>query len=248
MFDNRITHTLATNTNHESTNALLAYLPGLVFYKNIDLIYLAATNYAARLCGFADNNQFSGHNDFELRCAAAESAQEFRDEDTKVIQTAKEISCLQIHQFADGKIHIFLLRKAPVKNTEGIVIGVCSIGNEVAEPGVGQAIFNLLELGKPAYKNIYNLTFEVNSNEIFNQLSAREAELTFYLIRGFTTKDISAFMDLSPRTVESYLETIKNKFNCNSKNELLLFCMHNGFSYIIPQSILRRCVNKSISW
>ncbi len=235
--------------SENSINRLLAQLPGLVFYKNTDLIYTASTSYAARLCGFKDADQFCGHNDFELRCAASESAIEFRNEDNKVIAQEKEISCLQIHQFADGNIHIFLLKKAPLRNATDKIIGVCSIGNEVSNPAIGQAIFKLLSLGNPNYehKDFTNVNFEVNANDTFNQLSNRESELIFYFMRGFTNKEIGLFMNLSPRTVESYLETIKSKFKCSTKNELLLHCLHNGFSYIIPQTLLQSCLNKSIA-
>ncbi len=230
----------------ENLNAMIAQLPGLVFYKNTDLIYIAASHYAAHLCGFESAEQFCGHNDFELRCDAADSALEFRAEDSKVITSGQEISSLQIHQFSDGNIHIFLLRKAPVKNDQGEIIGVCSMGSEVTNPATGQAIFELLSAGSEP-ENFQNKTFAITDGN-FNQLSLRESELIFYFMRGFSNKEIGTLMKLSPRTIESYLESIKNKLKCTSRKELLLKCMHNGFSYIIPQTILQRCLNKSVSW
>ena len=236
--------------NFEEANTLLAHLPGIVLFKNIDLIYTATSNYAARLCGFNNNHQFSGHDDFELRCGAVESAIDFRKEDLRVITTDKEMTCLQIHQFADGNIRICIMRKAPSKNSHGQITGVCSIGNEVINPQMGKAIFNLLTLGNPVYniKKICNVNFDIDANETFNQLSPREAELMFYFMRGFGIKEIGGFMELSPRTVESYLETVKNKFKCATRNELLLHCMQEGFAFIIPQNIFQRLMNKSISW
>ena len=230
--------------------ALIAQLPGLVFYKNTDFIYTAASYFAANLCGFENPDQFSGRNDFELRCDAADSALEFREEDSKVMITGKHISSLQIHKFADGNIHIFLVRKAPLINSDKQIIGVCSMGSEVTNPATGQAIFNLLATGQGANKERgqHNQTYTINANDHFNQLSSRESELIFYFMRGFNNKEIATLMELSPRTIESYLESIKNKFKCHTRNDLLLTCMHYGFSYIIPQSILQRCMNKSVSW
>jgi DNA-binding NarL/FixJ family response regulator len=230
-------------------SAFIAHLPGLVFFKNTDLIYTAASHYAARLCGFETVDQFCGHNDFELRCEAAGSALDFRAEDFKVLATDNEISSLQIHKFADGNIHIFLVHKAAVKNDLGQIIGIGSMGNEVTNPATGQAIFNLLSdyaSGK-SDSNFHNKTFSI-THENFNQLSARESEVIFYFMRGFTNKEIGLLLLLSPRTIESYLESIKCKLNCTSRKELLLKCMHSGFSYIIPQTLLQRCLNKSISW
>jgi DNA-binding NarL/FixJ family response regulator len=231
----------------DTLNAMISQLPGLVFYKNTNLVYVASSHFAARLCGFDNAEQFCGHNDFELRCAAVDSALDFRAEDHKVITSGKPISSLQINSFADGNIHIFLLRKAPVKNALGEIAGVCSMGNEVTNPEVGQAIFNLLTTNQSTDESIENKTFVI-ANENFDHLSLRESELIFYFMRGFSNKEIGILMKLSPRTIESYLESIKNKYHCTTRTDLLLKCMHNGFTYIIPQTILRRCINKTVSW
>jgi DNA-binding CsgD family transcriptional regulator len=232
--------------NSPDLQNMIAHLPGLVFFKNTDLIYTAVSGFAARLCGFDKAEQFCGHNDFELRCSAADSAMEFRAEDRRVMTSGKEISSLQINQFADGNIHIFFLRKTPLFDASGKIIGVCSQGSEVTNPAIGKAIFNLLESAR--INQLQNQIFTVATNDDFDRLSVREAEVIFYFMRGFTNKEIGDMMTLSPRTIESYLESIKSKMNCQSRQELLLQCMHNGFSYIIPQSILRRCMNKTIAW
>ena len=237
-----------------SFTAMIANLPGLVFYKNTDFIYTASSQYAARLCGFTDVDQFCGHSDFELRCEAAASALEFRAEDQRVLHQGATLSSLQIHKFADGNIHIFLLRKAPVFAADKKIIGICSIGNEVTNPAVGKAIFNLLAARQRGFKqnDLLNQTFILHSPAALDskdrELSAREAELIFYLLRGFNNKEIANFMALSSRTIESYLESIKSKFNCFSRKELLLKCLQQGFSYVIPQTLLAACLNQSISW
>lgn len=51
-------------------------------------------------------------------------------------------------------------------------------------------------------------------------LSTREKECIKLLVKGKSTKEIATLLGLSPRTVEHYLENIKNKFNCLYKNEL----------------------------
>jgi DNA-binding NarL/FixJ family response regulator len=86
----------------------------------------------------------------------------------------------------------------------------------------------------------------VIDNTVHEKLSVKESELIFYFTRGFTSKDIGILMDLSSRTVESYLDSIKSKLHCDSRGELLMHCLSNGLSNIIPQSILQRCLNKII--
>lgn len=52
-------------------------------------------------------------------------------------------------------------------------------------------------------------------------LSKRQNEILRLVIFGKTIKEISKILDLSPRTVEHYFETIKTKFNVYSKSELI---------------------------
>lgn len=48
----------------------------------------------------------------------------------------------------------------------------------------------------------------------------REMETLFYTLTGYTSKEVGKKLDLSHRTVESYLDNIKDKLHCNSKAEI----------------------------
>lgn len=52
-------------------------------------------------------------------------------------------------------------------------------------------------------------------------LSKREMDCLYYLGKGFTIKGIGRELNLSPRTVEAYLNSIKDKTGCYSKNDLI---------------------------
>lgn len=52
-------------------------------------------------------------------------------------------------------------------------------------------------------------------------LSDREIECLQQLLHGKTAMEIGQFLHLSPRTVESYLENLKEKLSCHSKRELV---------------------------
>ncbi|HEV2614578.1 MAG TPA: helix-turn-helix transcriptional regulator [Gammaproteobacteria bacterium] len=51
--------------------------------------------------------------------------------------------------------------------------------------------------------------------------SRREEEVLAQLVRGKTAKQIGEKLNLSPRTIESYVENMKIKTNCQSKAELI---------------------------
>jgi DNA-binding CsgD family transcriptional regulator len=69
-------------------------------------------------------------------------------------------------------------------------------------------------------------SFTTNVHEILAQqypditITDREMECLFYATGGRTAKEIAQQLDLSPRTVEHYLDNLKSKFDCTSKTEL----------------------------
>lgn len=229
-----------------SLNTIISQLPGMICLKSPDSIYTTGTHTTANLLGFKDPDDLSGHSDYELRCPAAEGAEEFRALDKKLMATKEPISSLQIHGYADGNIHILRVTKTPIFNSQKTVIAITCVLDEISNPVLGQALFNLIQLDKPYNNNSNQMTYQISQNYNESQLTPRENELIFFLLRGFTIKQIALLMQLSPRTVESYVDTIKAKFNCKTKNDLIVHCLQNGYSNIIPENILQRSINKII--
>lgn len=67
---------------------------------------------------------------------------------------------------------------------------------------------------------------EVLKSDKFNlEFSSKKLECIYYYLNGYSAKETSAEVNLTSRTVELYLQDIKNKFNCNQRLELknLLF-------------------------
>ncbi len=71
------------------------------------------------------------------------------------------------------------------------------------------------------------------------KLPTQQSICLFYLVRGKTLKEIAALMGLSIRTVESYIEEIKNKFNCHSKSALIEKAHHLGYLHICLPNLSR---------
>ena len=71
-------------------------------------------------------------------------------------------------------------------------------------------------------------------------------ECLFYLIRGKNAKKIAISMSLSHRTIESYIEKLKVKFNAYSKSELIGKAIEEGYLYNIPTSIMEN-IQKNIA-
>ncbi len=59
-------------------------------------------------------------------------------------------------------------------------------------------------------------------------LTKRETEIFQYILQGYSAKKIGQFLGISFRTVESYISTLKVKFRCSRKNDLISMCIRLG--------------------
>lgn len=81
------------------------------------------------------------------------------------------------------------------------------------EPSVDQSLNNRMD-------NVINRLRIRNFKFPKFSLSERQMQCLMLTLRGRTANDIGQHLSISPKTAESYLESVKNKFNCNSKAEL----------------------------
>lgn len=89
--------------------------------------------------------------------------------------------------------------------------------------------FYFQEKSKSLVKNALksHIKLPANMEPLFKGMSGKSSHLTqrqvdclHYLLKGMTVKQIATELSLSPRTVEHYLEAVKNKLSCNSRIEL----------------------------
>jgi DNA-binding CsgD family transcriptional regulator len=65
-------------------------------------------------------------------------------------------------------------------------------------------------------------------------LTYREAQCMLLFIRGKTVAKVAEQLSLSPRTVEYYLNNIKDKVNCRTKSELIERIAQTAFFAQVP--------------
>ena len=61
-----------------------------------------------------------------------------------------------------------------------------------------------------------------------NNLPKRELECAIFLAKGYTTKEIALSLDISPRTVEEYLNRLKSKLGAKNKFHLVNLLLKNA--------------------
>ena len=71
--------------------------------------------------------------------------------------------------------------------------------------------------------NLTNLPIYAKNNNL--PLSSREIDCLKNILKGLSAKESAGALNLSPRTVESYLYNIKNKFGLHKKSDLVSLAM-----------------------
>lgn len=62
-----------------------------------------------------------------------------------------------------------------------------------------------------------------------DHLTQRQQECLYCLVYGMTIKEIATELGLSPRTVEHHIESIKYKYSCTSRSQLIAKALKQPF-------------------
>ncbi len=111
-------------------NAILRYSPALISVKDLDgNVVLASEHF--KLMANIDETGFVGKNVFDVY--PKDVAQSICDIDaaTKTKQQTFEVELDLMHK--DGSMHTYLMVKFPLRNKDGNVFGVCTIGTDISE-------------------------------------------------------------------------------------------------------------------
>jgi PAS domain S-box-containing protein len=218
-------------------------MPGSWGCKDENSAFLYVNDALAAIAGFDSKHDAIGMTDHDLPCDAAACAHLFRAQDKEVMEKERSLRILDIHPCAKGEWRAFIFSKMPLRNEDGDIAGTIFHGEEISEK-------TTLELGNilvsVTLPNLNNHSLVSGTSYIISctceqpQLTPREAEVLFLLLRCRTPKQISAVLNISVRTVERHIDHLKHKFGAGSKSELLDRSLELGFLNQIPESLYKQ--------
>ncbi|MFI5406378.1 MAG: LuxR C-terminal-related transcriptional regulator [Nitrososphaerales archaeon] len=217
---------------------LLGQLPGFFNINDMESRVIYSNNRTAKIFGFPSEESLIGITAFDLRCPAVECAAAFVQQDSIVRKTGKALTLLDIHGYTDGT-KIFLTKKTPYIVNEKISGSIC-YATEINTHSLSQICAALIQSDKKyfTHRNNNERSYIIGMNPNEKQLSERETECVFYLLRGMTSKQIGNAIGLSRRTVEAYIENIKIKLNCNKRSEIVEYGLRSGYLNYIPSHLI----------
>lgn len=150
----------------------------------------------------------------------------------------------------DGKIQWCIDRCFSLKNFNNECMLVAGVAIPVSQDQLsgihGKDISDLLDRVIIEYYNLLTKPQdEVHQNytpafiNSLSQLSEREKETFELLLTGLTSKQIANQFEISHRTIEGHINSIKNKFKVGSKSELISIAIENNcINVALPPIIL----------
>jgi DNA-binding CsgD family transcriptional regulator len=191
----------------------LLFLPGKVnvYWKDINSIYMGCNDVLAEVVELASRHDSVGCIDHDFPMQKQE-ALIFRQEDYKVITEKSPKHFLHQVTVHNRRIQLSTF-KSPLMDHDGKIVGLLGLSFHIGEYDLRKNLPTISDANVP----IKNWVKESDTCE----LSSRQLESLYWLTKGMTIKQIGKTMNLSPRTIESYLETIKTKLNCFCRTELI---------------------------
>lgn len=212
-------------------------LPGYIGWKDVNFEHQGCNLNLARVLGLQYPEEIIGLTDSSIQPQDEAQIQFHRQNDELALggQIIKAI-----HRSTspfNGAYYCFT--KKPLLNEKNEIQGVLY---HCLEFNDREFFSRLRELEKNSiFEDALPSHYYLDAHHNPYQLSPRELETLFLLLRGKTAKQIAEVLNLSKRTVESYIEQIKNKFGCHNKAEVLYLAMTQGYLNMIPQRFLDGC-------
>lgn len=180
------------------------------YWKDLNSKYIGCNDYHAYIVGLTKPDDLTGLSDLDL-CWSKEAPSLYIN-DQKVITEKKNIFFIESYKSPNGVLNNCLSYKAPLYTRLKKIIGVVGLSLQINT--------NALYIGAPTTSSIDKILFFSQSKNL-QGLSDRQKECLYYLTKGMTSKQIARVLQLSPRTVEHYIEFIKIKLGCFSRADLI---------------------------
>jgi DNA-binding CsgD family transcriptional regulator len=203
---------------HTHMDGLFIHALGNAFWKDTNGKYLGSNQNELDLLGITAFNDLIGKDDREIMDLAP--ANTCRKNDQEVLLSGNCMVFIESPVKEMGEKSC-ISYKMPLYNSQGKTIGTFGIGYKINSlPSQEEILNEILLFAGPIARNLFRQTF-LNLKQSQFKLSARQIECLDLLAKGMTYKQIATTLNLSSRTVEHYIETIKTKLDCESRHDLI---------------------------
>lgn len=221
-------------------SSMIEQMPGPCAFKDQDSTFVYANKEFKVVIGLDPQQDLRGLTNFDLPAGMASMAEAFRQQDKYVMERQIAITSVIVHRYERANCRAFIVVKKPFCDQETNIRGVLFHGTEITAIHAG-AVEAYPQRLRPKHISISSLRREslvITDSEMNIEMTRRESEILYFLLRGGTAKRIANALSISSRTVEQYIEMLKNKFAAPRKSDLIEQAMSMGYLYVVPETLL----------
>lgn len=224
--------------NDASIRMIFMQIPFLVTVRDDHNHTLLGNLVLAKFAGFKQIKKLEGLSDFDAPWSDNASIYSQHDQDAFNGIIYKQFEpCMT----ADG-YKVLLVQKIPLKNKCNGIKAVIGVAIEITE----KEIVSTIHLIEKKHSLTQERALIVSSKPYIQEkfptvnLSTKDIECIYYILRGRSSKVIANYYHCSCRTIEARLDTLKAKFECPTKQMFIEKLAELGFMSMIPESILSK--------
>jgi len=206
-------------------NSIIEHLPGSMYWKDRDGIYLDCNNYLKKTEGKSAGPVKGGTDHLAFPKMIAD---QIRNNDVEVMNR----NCVIVRQedliLPSGKKLVMVSSKKPFIDENGNVSGVLGISVDITRLLSNFQLSELLKINQNSAKKNKKTLLSLSGKWSGTNLTFRQAECAYYLSRGKTNNEIASILHISHRTVEDYIKQLKVKLGCFKKSTLIERVISDG--------------------
>jgi len=209
-------------------------LPATVFWKDIQGVFLGCNDAMAELASLSSRHAVVGFTDVEL--IGEKAAMQFVNNDREVIKSGRTLVFDEYYRDGKGVLIKGISTKAPLFDLQGNLVGLWGVS--FLETVLDDAHNKLAPItfdGRSGYHNALSQTRQLTNRHVktksdpIEALSTREKQCLQLVAKGLSAKAIGEELELSKRTVETYIDNVKSKLGCINKTELVVAAIKYKF-------------------
>jgi DNA-binding CsgD family transcriptional regulator len=220
----------------EWTSRILSGVPGLVVWMRPDAQFMCANQRAMTVMGFTGFTQLADRYPRDMNSESSKMHDQFVENIGYVFQNQCSVVSVYSAYVANKRWALFIGEEQPLLDGNQTIVGVSSHTMEVTATPMASHLAPLFmnHRKKGGIKLQQGLYHYSACYEDWN-LSPRQGECLFWLLKRKSASEIGALLRLSKRTVESYIRLIKSKFQVHTVSELSDFADEQGLHSYIPR-------------
>lgn len=215
-------------------------IPGLFTVVDLDSNFIFANTTSLDWFGYSSLDQLQGSSYCHFPCRVSEQHEAFTCQDKLVFNREKPLKILGRFCYSKNQWRILFGEKYLIRNRENEVIGVVSYFNDVTNNKIFDFSRLLGSINSETSRLIFSqqMSYYIEDNYPDSLLTEREDECLFYILRGKTTKEVAKLLNISPRTVETHFNNIKQKLICSNRSQVIEKSINLGYMNIIPKKFI----------